>query len=75
MTLKIIVVEKHNSISEFSPVFRSFVNCLPCLINERSHTTLLAFEEGKTEHMFRGRKWLYGFDSVFSQVSVVILIL
>ena len=68
LTLKINLLEKHRSISSFLRFF-VFVNFLSCLINEWSHTTLLAFKEGATEHILRVRKRFYGFDSVFSKVS------
>ena len=50
-----------------------YVYLIPILINERPHTTLLAFEEGSIEYILRGKILLYGFDSIFSQVSIEFL--
>ena len=43
--------------------------------NERSHTTLLAFEKGFIEYILRGKMWLYGFESVFSRFNWIFVCL
>ena len=47
--------------------FSLFCYFVPSLINERSHTVLLAFEEGAAKHILRVKIWLYVFDIVISQ--------
>ena len=53
----------------FAP-FSLCVHFLAILIEKRLHTTLLAFEEGSTKHILRGRKWLSCLDIVFTQVKI-----
>ena len=43
---------------------------LPILTNETPLYHKLVFAEGSIEHIFGGQKWLFGCDSVFSQVSI-----
>ena len=68
MTFKMIVFEKKERFFIILPFF-SFVEKLTFPIIERSHTTLLAFDESSTEHNLSSKIWLYGsvFDSVFLQ--------
>ena len=47
-----------------------FVNLLLSLTNEKSLYTLLTFEEGATNYILRGKIWHYGFNGVFSQISI-----
>ena len=61
LKLKVFKKQKYHLILPFS------VHLLPFLNNERWYSTLLAFENGAIEHILRGKIWLYGFDSVFSQ--------
>ena len=46
---------------------------LPSLTNEWPHTTLSLLEEGAIEYNMRAKICLKGFDSVFWQVSIIIL--
>ena len=64
MTLKIIVFEKYKFYL-ILPFF-SFVLLIPVLIKERSHTALLAFEEGSIEHIY-GAKYDFTTSTAFSR--------
>ena len=48
--------------------FFSFLSSCHLFFNERLHSLLLAFAEGSLNHIYGEKIWLYGFDSVFSQV-------
>ena len=69
MSLKVLVFEK-SKVPLIFALFLFSVLLLPIPINERSQTTFMAFVEGSIEHILRGKIWLYGFDSVFSQVLI-----
>ena len=73
MTLNTIVFEKCKIIHNFALFSLFLSHLIPIFINERLHTTILASEEGSNEHELREKIWLYGFDSVFSQVLVEFL--
>ena len=59
MASKIIVSENTKILHNF-PFLNLFVYLLPILINERSHSTLFAFEKRSTEHILRSK---YGFTA------------
>ena len=66
ITLKKFLFETIKKSHLILPFFLFFVFLLPILIIERSHTTLIAFQEGSIKKILRGYMCLYGFDTVFS---------
>ena len=54
--------------------FILFCLLVPGLVNERSHTILSVFDEDAIEHTLSAKIWLYGFNSVFCQVLIKLLI-
>ena len=68
MTLEVILFRKKIKSYLLLPFF---VYLLPILINERPYTTLSVSEECAIKHILRAKIWLYGFDSVFWQVTPI----
>ena len=69
MTLIIVFEKKQKLLINLAHIL-FLVYLLPILINEKAYTTVLAFKDGSFEHILRGQKWPFGFDSIFSQVLI-----
>ena len=70
MSLAIFFFEKKLKCYLPLHLFSIFDYLLPSFINEMSHKTLSMVAESAIEHILTAIVWIYGFESVFSQILI-----